>query len=231
MTKIVVCGICADAECTIHFLKAILNLQLDMCKHPHLNICFEMFTTTNEALNYFYKDISNEWLVCIGSSCSVDTDFIFHVDPDKDFVIASYPRTTIDWQKVQKRIDAGVDDLTAEQLSDVGLQYNFDPSRCTPVPLGSRFVQIDKRGVNQLKVFKISRRVVSDMLERHPTLKAADDSFVLWADGIEDGRRITADERFCHLWNKTIFCDVLSRTSNTGKFDFIGCVKDRVQLR
>jgi len=223
MPSLLVCGI-TQSDVAIHFTSSILRMQSELASTPNLKVDFEFFTSVNEALTYFHKQKHFDRCVVIDGQMSVDPGFILHQDLSKDFVIASYPLRTYDWDRIKTKLCE-----SNESLSHVGVVYNYDPVTAIPQPGGTHVKLAPETRNIQMKIFHISRVVIDTILQS--SNPHGDSRVPIYNEGVIDGRVCTPDEHFAALWGGPIYADILAKTKNVGPFDFSGVVGNRKQLR
>ena len=225
MPSVLLCGI-TNADVTIHFTSSILRMQTEMTRTPGVSVSFEFFRSVNDALTHFHKNTRDDVCVVIDGQLSVETGFVLQHDLSKPFVVASYPLRTVDWDRVRAKVTD-----SEESASHVGIKYNYDPALTTPEP-GGTYVKIPPDAEVQLKIFKITREVLSSIIERHaPEVLGQDGDVVVYSDGIIDGQRVSPDQRFVRLWGNPIYANVSEKPKNVGPYDFTGAVGNQRQLR
>lgn len=219
MVSVLVCGI-TQADVSMHFTSCILRMQAELARTPHAFVDFEFFRSVNDALTYFQKETRFDVLVVVDGQTSVDAEFLLRHDPTKDFVIASYPLRDIDWGRVKEKM---VDNKIGEPITSIGITYNYEPESAAP-EAGGTYVKLPPNADVQLKIFKITRKVLNSILEKHPLV-------ILHTDGILDGKPIPADQRFVQLWGECVYADITTKTKNVGPYDFSGIAGNRKKIR
>lgn len=223
-THVLIAGITEQGDVSIQFTSGIMKIQSQLAKTPDIRLAFEFFTNPNDAASYFLRNKHLDVLVILDTKMSVDPAFLLHHDLSKPFVVPSYPLRNIDWDRVRTHLPNAPDGT--DHLA--GVTYNYDLETAVPIP-GMTYVKIKKA---QLRACKFTRAFFDTLQTEHPDIFAEDGSSVaLWADAIMDGRRVTADDRVCALWNRDIYADITCQTGNTGLVDYTGCVGTRVSLR
>lgn len=225
MTSILLCGI-STADVTIHFTSSILRMQTELMRTPGTNISFEFFGTVDEALTHFHTATQCDACVVIDGKLSVEPGFIFDNDASKPFTVASYPLRTVDWERVRAKI---VD--SQEPAAHVGVTYNYDPTLATPEP-GGTHMKIPANAEVQLKMFKITRHALDSIIDKHKDeVQGEDGRLAIYTAAIVNGKKLSPDQRFVHLWGEPIYADISRKTKNVGPYDFTGAVGNQRQLR
>ena len=228
-TSVFVCGI-TQVDVSVHFTSSLLTMQSKLVQTPGVSVEFEFFTTVNEALTYFHKQGRFDVCVVIDGNMSVDPEFILQHDLTKPLVVASYPMKNIDWERVRSKITHAT-----EQLSRVGMTYNYDPETATPEP-GGVYVKLGGEGSKmqypKYKIFKITKAAIDTLIDAHgDAVRDKNGSLLLYSDGILDGVYVSPDDRLTNLWSQPIYADISSKTINMGPFDYTGAVGNRKELR
>jgi hypothetical protein len=224
-TSVLLCGI-SSADVTIHFTSSILRMQTELMRTPGVNVSFEFFRTVDDALTHFHSATTCDACVVIDGQLSVEPGFVLEHDAAKPFTVASYPLRTVDWERIRSKITT-----SSEPASHVGIKYNYDPTLATPEP-GGAHLKIPAHSEVQLKIFKITRDALDTIINKHKEeVQGEDGSLAIYTTGIVNGKKLSPDQRFIHLWGDPLYADVSRKTKNVGPYDFTGAVGNHRQLR
>jgi hypothetical protein len=210
-------------ECTLGFCTTLLRLQIELGKTPDTHVTVEFFKTLDDALMAFRTLTRFDVLSVIETHMSCDPSFLTTPPPElMPFVVGIYPEPTIDWKRVKHEILS-----THEPSREVGNVYNAKLP--DGVHANDEYAGIDAAG---LKIFKITRGVLEDIVARHGHEVITDDDMLALAiPGIVNGKLVGAHERVCFMWGKGVAADLRSKCSSFGPIAFTGCVGRRGQIR
>ena len=163
---------------------------------------------------------------------------------DKDVVTGIYPRKTIDWIKVKKRLKEKPD-MSEDELLATSLQYNLNVKDPNNILLEKGFIEV-MDGPTGFMLIK--RDVFVRMAEVYPELKFVPDqhinqphdkdfeyhktsdwNYTFFDTMIEPGtkRYLSEDYAFCRLWQNMggkIYADITSGMTHYGNYAFRGNV-------
>ena len=181
----------------------------------------------------------------------IDADLAFNpeavikmIEFDKDVVTGVYPRKTIDWIKVKKRLKENPN-ISEYELLAASLQYNLNVKNPDRIEVQKGFIEV-MDGATGFMLIK--RNVFKRMADVYPDLKfkpdqhinqshdkefdyhqTSDWNYTFFDTMIEPQtkRYLSEDYAFCRLWQNMggkIYADVLSGMSHYGNYSFRGNV-------
>ena len=181
----------------------------------------------------------------------IDADLAFNppavirmLEYDKDVVTGIYPRKTIDWIKVKKRLKENPD-MPEDELLAASLQYNLNVKDPNKILLEKGFIEV-MDGPTGFMLIK--RDVFVRMAEVYPNLKFVPDQHINQSHDTEfdyhktsnwnytffdtmiepqTKRYLSEDYAFCRLWQNMggkIYADIRSGMTHYGNYAFRGNV-------
>jgi hypothetical protein len=181
----------------------------------------------------------------------IDADLAFNptavirmLEYDKDVVTGIYPRKTIDWIKVKKRLKENPD-MPEDELLATSLQYNLNVKDPNKILLEKGFIEV-MDGPTGFMLIK--RNVFVRMAEVYPNLKFVPDQHINQSHDTEfdyhktsnwnytffdtmiepqTKRYLSEDYAFCRLWQNMggkIYADIRSGMTHYGNYAFRGNV-------
>lgn len=159
---------------------------------------------------------------------------------DKDIITGSYPIKNIDWNKVHKLANEGVN---ADSLMAESLRYVVNPvkDREGSIPIEKGALSIYDAGTGFMM---IKREVFTKMFSQYPDLKYNDDTgsltkgerqytYALFNSYVDDdGRLLSEDYGFCRYWqnmNGQIWVDPTIELSHLGRMKYQGKMIDSLK--
>ena len=163
---------------------------------------------------------------------------------DKDVVTGVYPRKTIDWRKIKKRVKEN-NDISEDELHAASLQYNLNVKNPERVEVKNGFIEV-LDGATGFMLIK--KQVFEKMAKAYPELKFKSDQHLgsphdtqfdyhdtsewnyAFFDTMIDPdtkRYLSEDYAFCRLWQKiggTVYADITSGLTHYGTYAFKGNV-------
>lgn len=129
---------------------------------------------------------------------------------EKEIITGSYPIKSIDWKKVMKLVNDGID---IDELMPKSLRYVVNPvkGRKGEIEVDNGALKIYDAGTGFML---IKREVIEKMIDEYPELKFKDDTGSLsdeekkWTYNFfdayidDDGRLLSEDYGFCRYWQK-----------------------------
>ena len=179
----------------------------------------------------------------------IDADLAFNptavlrmLDYDKDVVTGIYPRKTIDWIKVKKRLKEKPD-MSEDELLAASLQYNLNVKNPNKILLDKGFIEVmdGPTGFMMIKreVFERMARIYPDkkfkpdqhLNQSHDTEfnyhETSEWNYAFFDTMIEKGRYLSEDYAFCRLWQNMggkIYAAIMSGRTHYGNYAFKGNV-------
>ena len=202
-----------------------------------------LITRARNTLVQLFMDGDYTHLMFIDADIAFDPNTIFRMlDFDKDVVCGVYPRKTIDWIKVKKRIK-DKPEISENELAAASLQYNLNVKNPNKIEVKDGFIEV-LDGATGFMLIK--RNVFEKMAGVYPDLKFTPDqhinqshdkefnyhetsdwNYAFFDTMIEAGRYLSEDYAFCRLWQNIggkIYADILSGMTHYGNYAFKGNV-------
>ena len=226
--NLLMCCVCTsgDDTCTLNFSTALLNFLNGIDGKHQVNVNF--VDEVAAALDTFARDTSYDRLVLCNTRCTPDVSFMNDALGSKHaFVTGVVPRPLMDWDKVKAHLaSSDVQGGDAEDVKHAGLTYNVDLEHA-----GARegdYVQVRE---TTLQVAVLRRAVVAKLLSAFDGEVRGADRHDLYSSRVRDGKFLTADANFCHMWGGPIMADVAHPISIAAPMGFLGTVGLRTKLR
>ena len=179
----------------------------------------------------------------------IDADIGFHyktifrmLDLDREVVASIYPRKSIDWRKVKKKVNSKPD-ISPEELHSFSLEYNLNVKNPNHIAMQRGFIEVMDAATGFML---IKREVFKKMRLAYPHLKFKNDQHIgqphetkfkhhdtsdwnyAFFDTMidpETKRYLSEDYAFCRLWQKiggTVYADIMSGLTHYGTYAFHG---------
>ena len=163
---------------------------------------------------------------------------------DKEVVTGVYPRKTIDWRKIKRRVKEN-NDISEDELHAASLQYNLNVKNPERVEVKNGFIEV-LDGATGFMLIK--KQVFEKMAKAYPELKFKSDQHLgsphdtqfdyhdtsewnyAFFDTMIDPdtkRYLSEDYAFCRLWQKiggSVYADITSGLTHCGTYAFKGNV-------
>jgi hypothetical protein len=171
-----------------------------------------LITRARNTLVQLFMDGDYTHLLFIDSDLAFNPEAVIRMlEYDKDVVTGIYPRKTIDWIKVKKRLKENPE-MSEDELLAASLQYN----------LNLKFVPDQHINQSHDKEFNYH--------------KTSDWNYTFFDTMIEPQtkRYLSEDYAFCRLWQNMggkIYADVLSGLTHYGNYAFKGNVGTQFKLK
>lgn len=212
---VLIACISAGGDVSIALTVSMLNMQTELSQ-GNATPAIRFFRDVNAAIDFFHATKEFGRLVVVDGQTAAPPAFMLDTSTAADFVVGVYPLEGIDWDRVEKNMAH-----TTEDPRNVGHVYNVTPG--AHVGGGGKFVEV--HGVKDMRVFRITRRVVDAIMEKHG------DQVVFFAPGTVDGVRMGPAQRLCALWGERTVADIHNMCKNTVRTEYAGCVGVRAVLR
>ena len=251
MTKIFVGTPCYGGMITADYFKSCLQLTA-LAATKKIEIQFgtignESLVTRarNTLVQLFMDEKKYSHLLFIDADIAFNPEIIFRMlDLDKEVVTGVYPRKTIDWRKVKKRIIDN-NDITIPELHAASLEYNLNVKNPEKIEVKNGFIEV-LDGATGFMLIK--RQVFEKMAKAYPDLKFKSDqhlndphdktfnyhdtsdwNYAFFDTMIdpESKRYLSEDYAFCRLWQKIggkVYADITSGMTHYGNYAFKGNV-------
>ena len=204
-----------------------------------------LITRARNTLVQLFMDGDYTHLLFIDSDLAFNPEAVLRMlDYDKDVVTGIYPRKTIDWIKVKKRLKENPD-MSEDELLASSLQYNLNVKDPKNILLEKGFIEVMdgptgfmliKRDVfvRMAKVYHELKFVPDQHINQsHDTEfeyhKTSDWNYTFFDTMIEPQtkRYLSEDYAFCRLWQNMggkIYADIMSGMTHYGNYAFRGNV-------
>ena len=204
-----------------------------------------LITRARNTLVQLFMDGDYTHLLFIDSDIAFNPESVIRmIEYDKNVVTGIYPRKTIDWIKVKKRL-RDKPDISEDELLAASLQYNLNVKNPNKIALDKGFIEV-MDGPTGFMIIK--RDVFARMAKVYPDLKFVPDQHINqshdtdfnyhktsdWNYAFFDTmiepqtkRHLSEDYAFCRLWQNMggkIYADILSGMTHYGNYAFKGNV-------
>ena len=204
-----------------------------------------LITRARNTLVQLFMDGDHSHLLFIDSDIAFNPEAVIRMlEYDKDVVTGIYPRKTIDWIKVKKRLKEDPN-MSEDELLAASLQYNLNVKDPDKILLDKGFIEV-MDGPTGFMLIK--RDVFVEMAKQYPELKFVPDQHInqshdkrfeyhktsdwnyTFFDTMiepETKRYLSEDYAFCRLWQNMggkIYADILSGMTHYGNYAFKGNV-------
>ena len=204
-----------------------------------------LITRARNTLVQLFMDGDYTHLLFIDSDLAFNPEAVLRMlDYDKDVVTGIYPRKTIDWIKVKKRLKENTD-MSEDELLAASLQYNLNVKDPKNILLEKGFIEV----MDGPTGFMMIKRIVFERMAKvYPELKFVPDQHINkshdkefeyhktsdWNYAFFDTmiepktlRYLSEDYAFCRLWlnlGGSIYADIASGMTHFGSYAFKGNV-------
>jgi hypothetical protein len=204
-----------------------------------------LITRARNTLVQLFMDGDYTHLLFIDADLAFNPEAVIRMlEYDKDVVTGIYPRKTIDWTKVKKRLKDNPD-MSEDELLAASLQYNLNVANPEKIMLEKGFIEVmdGPTGFMMIKreVFERMANVYPDLKfipdqhinQSHETEfdyhKTSDWNYAFFDTMIESKskRYLSEDYAFCRLWQNMggkIYADIISGMTHYGNYAFKGNV-------
>lgn len=219
---ILICVILNDRhEASLACAAGLLRLQTALaCSPERIEAHMHFVASLDAACNALRQHPTAVGAAVLTASMGFHPDFPLRaLASGLPVVAACYPLPTMDWERVKSQ-PAG------EDPRFWGNTYSIEPPAAAA---GEEYVRVSEAG---LGVAWIRKEVVTGILARRPELLSADGkTAALAVEGVFEGRRRAAHQRFLDLYGGDVYADLERPASSTGPLEFGGCVGMRNVLR
>ena len=251
MTKVFIGTPCYGGMITADYFKSCLRLVNEAPKH---NIQLQFGTIGNESLitrarntlvQLFMDHLDYTHLLFIDADIGFSERTVMRMlELDEEVVTGVYPRKTIDWTKVIRKVKEKPD-IKENELLASSLQYNLNVENPEHVEVKKGFIKV-LDGATGFMLIK--RQVFEKMAKAYPELKFKSDqhlndphdktfnyhdnsnwNYAFFDTTVEPEtkRYLSEDYAFCRLWQKiggTVYADITSGLTHYGTYAFKGNV-------
>ena len=204
-----------------------------------------LITRARNTLVQLFMDGDYTHLMFIDADIAFDPESVIRmIDFNQDVVTGVYPRKTIDWMKVKKRLKDKAD-ISEDELLAASLQYNLNVKNSDRIEVQKGFIEV-MDGATGFMLIK--RNVFERMANTYPELKfipdqhinqshdkefnyhkTSDWNYTFFDTMIEPKtkRYLSEDYAFCRLWQNIggkIYADIISGMTHYGNYAFKGNV-------
>ena len=199
----------------------------------------------NTLVQLFMDEQKYTHLLFIDADIAFNPETIFRMlELDEEVVTGIYPRKTIDWRKVKKRVIDN-NDITIPELHAASLEYNLNVKNPEKISVKNGFIEV-LDGATGFMLIK--KQVFEKMAKAYPDLKFKSDqhlndphdttfnyhdtsnwNYAFFDTMIdpETKRYLSEDYAFCRLWQKIggrVYADITSGITHYGNYAFKGNV-------
>ena len=204
-----------------------------------------LITRARNTLVQLFMDGDYTHLMFIDADIAFNPESVIRmIDFNQDVVTGVYPRKTIDWMKVKKRLKDKAD-ISEDELLAASLQYNLNVKNSDRIEVQKGFIEV-MDGATGFMLIK--RNVFKRMANTYPELKfipdqhinqshdkefnyhkTSDWNYTFFDTMIEPKtkRYLSEDYAFCRLWQNIggkIYADIISGMTHYGNYAFKGNV-------
>jgi len=250
MIKIFIGTPCYGGMITADYFKSCMQL-VALAASKKIELQFgtigneSLITRARNTLVQLFMDGDYTHLLFIDSDIAFNPEAVFRMlDYNKDVVTGIYPRKTIDWIKVKKKLKDNPN-MSENELLASSLQYNLNVKDPNHILLEKGFIEV-MDGPTGFMLIK--RDVFVRMAEVYPQLKFVPDQHINQSHDKEfeyhqtsdwnytffdtmiepqTKRYLSEDYAFCRLWQNMggkIYADIKSGMTHYGNYAFKGNV-------
>jgi len=250
MTKVFVGTPCYGGMITADYFKSCMQLvALATTKEIELQFATigneSLITRARNTLVQLFMDGDYTHLLFIDADIAFNPKSVLRMlDFDEDVVAGVYPRKTIDWAKVKKKLKERPD-MPEDELLATALQYNLNVKNPNKIEMKKGFIEVMDAATGFML---IKRNVFEKMSKQYPELKFVPDqhlnqphekhfdyhktsdwNYTFFDTMVEPKtkRYLSEDYAFCRLWQNiggSIYADILSGMTHFGSYAFRGNV-------
>tara|TARA_Y100001938_G_C8028472_1_gene399312 strand:+ start:129 stop:908 length:780 start_codon:yes stop_codon:yes gene_type:complete len=250
MTKVFVGTPCYGGMITADYFKSCMQLvALATTKKIELQFATigneSLITRARNTLVQLFMDGDYTHLLFIDADIAFNPKSVLRMlDFDEDVVAGVYPRKTIDWAKVKKKLKERPD-MPEDELLATALQYNLNVKNPNKIEMKKGFIEVMDAATGFML---IKRNVFEKMSKQYPELKFVPDqhlnqphekhfdyhktsdwNYTFFDTMVEPKtkRYLSEDYAFCRLWQNiggSIYADILSGMTHFGSYAFRGNV-------
>jgi len=250
MIKIFIGTPCYGGMITADYFKSCMQL-VALAASKKIELQFgtigneSLITRARNTLVQLFMDGDYTHLLFIDADIAFNPESVIRmIDFDKDVVAGVYPRKTIDWIKVKKRLKENPE-MPEDELLAASLQYNLNVKNPNRIEMQKGFIEV-MDGATGFMLIK--RNVFERMATVYPELKFIPDqhinqshdeefnyhqtsnwNYTFFDTTIEPKtkRYLSEDYAFCRLWQNMggkIYADIMSGMTHYGNYAFRGNV-------
>ena len=255
MTKIFIGTPCYGGMITADYFKSCLQLTaLAAIKKIELQFGTigneSLITRARNTLVQLFMDGDYTHLLFIDADIAFNPESVFRMlELNEDVVCGIYPRKTINWTKVIKKIKDNPK-IEENELMATSLEYNLNFKDPNQIETKNGFVQV-MDGATGFMLIK--RSVFQKMADNYPKLKfipdqhigsshdkefnyhkTSDWNYAFFDTMIDNDRYLSEDYAFCRLWQNIggkIYADISSGLTHYGNYSFKGNVSTQFKVK
>ncbi len=255
MTKIFIGTPCYGGMITADYFKSCLQLTaLAAIKKIELQFGTigneSLITRARNTLVQLFMDGDYTHLLFIDADIAFNPESVFRMlELNEDVVCGIYPRKTINWTKVIKKIKDNPK-IEENELMATSLEYNLNFADPNHIETKNGFVQV-MDGATGFMLIK--RSVFQKMADNYPKLKFTPDqhigsshdkefnyhktsdwNYAFFDTMIDNDRYLSEDYAFCRLWQNIggkIYADISSGLTHYGNYSFKGNVSTQFKVK
>ena len=257
MTKIFIGTPCYGGMITADYFKSCMQL-VALAASKKIELQFgtigneSLITRARNTLVQLFMDGDYTHLMFIDADIAFNPEAVIRMlEYNKDVVTGIYPRKTIDWIKVKKRLKENPD-MPEDELLAASLQYNLNVKDPNKILLEKGFIEV-MDGPTGFMLIK--RNVFERMAKVYPELKFVPDQHINQSHDKEfeyhntsdwnytffdtmiepqTKRYLSEDYAFCRLWQNMggkIYADIKSGMTHYGNYAFRGNVGTQFKIK
>ena len=250
MIKIFIGTPCYGGMITADYFKSCMQL-VALAASKKIELQFgtigneSLITRARNTLVQLFMDGDYTHLLFIDADLAFNPESVIRmIEFNKDVVTGVYPRKTIDWIKVKKRLKENPE-MSEDELLAASLQYNLNVKNPDRIEMQKGFIEV-MDGATGFMLIK--RNVFERMATAYPELKFIPDqhinqshdkefdyhqtsnwNYTFFDTTIEPEtkRYLSEDYAFCRLWQNMggeIYADIASGMTHYGNYAFRGNV-------
>jgi hypothetical protein len=250
MIKIFIGTPCYGGMITADYFKSCMQL-VALAASKKIELQFgtigneSLITRARNTLVQLFMDGDYTHLLFIDADIAFNPESVIRmIEFNKDVVTGVYPRKTIDWIKVKKRLKENPE-MSEDELLAASLQYNLNVKNPDRIEMQKGFIEV-MDGATGFMLIK--RNVFERMATAYPELKFIPDqhinqshdkefdyhqtsnwNYTFFDTTIEPEtkRYLSEDYAFCRLWQNMggkIYADIMSGMTHYGNYAFRGNV-------
>ena len=250
MIKIFIGTPCYGGMITADYFKSCMQL-VALAASKKIELQFgtigneSLITRARNTLVQLFMDGDYTHLLFIDADLAFNPESVIRmIEFNKDVVTGVYPRKTIDWIKVKKRLKENPN-MSEDELLAASLQYNLNVKNPDRIEMQKGFIEV-MDGATGFMLIK--RNVFERMATAYPELKFIPDqhinqshdkefdyhqtsnwNYTFFDTTIEPEtkRYLSEDYAFCRLWQNMggkIYADIMSGMTHYGNYAFRGNV-------
>tara|TARA_Y100000004_G_scaffold90419_1_gene101367 strand:+ start:4230 stop:5006 length:777 start_codon:yes stop_codon:yes gene_type:complete len=250
MIKIFIGTPCYGGMITADYFKSCMQL-VALAASKKIELQFgtigneSLITRARNTLVQLFMDGDYTHLLFIDADLAFNPESVIRmIEFNKDVVTGVYPRKTIDWIKVKKRLKENPE-MSEDELLAASLQYNLNVKNPDRIEMQKGFIEV-MDGATGFMLIK--RNVFERMATAYPELKFIPDqhinqshdkefdyhqtsnwNYTFFDTTIEPEtkRYLSEDYAFCRLWQNMggkIYADIMSGMTHYGNYAFRGNV-------